>query len=125
MKQSLYLLIIAAISLIGCSKENADSIVFTVSNNDTLSLYNFQIKTLFGNSQTKKITIPAHKTMVVRLYMDNVSGDGCYQMNYSKDSVAINTTCKSFGYYTNGVAIEDEIQLTFSTDTVFINSKKN
>jgi hypothetical protein len=126
MKQLIYFSIVILLFFIsGCSKEDTNSVVFMITNSNSGILKNFQLKTSDNKAKTKEVVIPAGKTVAVRLYMDRVSGDGYYIMQYDSDSISNTKTINTLGYYSNGNSLDDEILVTLTSKSLIVHSVRN
>ncbi|NRD20732.1 hypothetical protein HNV08_11790 [Winogradskyella eckloniae] len=84
----------------------------------------FKIDSLAINPNTKQefISLDQGESMAYSISMTEAKSDGSYFISY-KNHENSNKISKSFGYYSNGHQIEDEIHITVLNDTVLIKSK--
>lgn len=84
----------------------------------------FKIDSLTINPDSKKQIISLNKgdSIEYSIAMNEAKTDGSYFIAF-KNSDNNTIISKSFGYYTNGYQIEDEIKITVLNDTILIESK--
>lgn len=118
MKQKTGCIILGAILTTACISNGNKGVEVTIDNQSDFEIKNIVVTTSEHQSKVDLPKIEVHQKNKAFLSMKDHLVDGHYLLEFTKDDSIKET--KSFGYYTNGVPLDKEINITIKNDTVII-----
>lgn len=119
MMQIKSLIIISSLLLLQSCKDKVKA-KFEVTNSSEKSIDSISVKASNDNSNIEYFTLHPGESKIYWLDMSDLKVDGNYQLSYKKDSD--NFKEKSFGYFSNGLSLEETIKIEIRKDTLTIES---
>ena len=112
------LLTITAIALFAsCSNSEKDG-RFKISNDSDFDIDSLSIT---PDSERQFFGLKSGEKLEFNTKMDKVTSDGSYLFSF-KNLKTNKTVAKSFGYYTKGIQLEDEINIIISNEDISIDN---
>jgi len=112
------------ITLIACNKQTkSDQVALEISNHTNQTIERVYLTAINGQAKTKDSKMAPSEVIVTNIDFSNVAkSDGSYSLFFKYED-ASDTVRKDFGYYTNGLALDNKFIIAIYNDTVIIKSE--
>ncbi|WP_299102985.1 hypothetical protein [uncultured Winogradskyella sp.] len=117
--KSIKTLSVSVVLLILCTSCHFNKGKFVITNASDFKIDSLSIN---PNANHETISLDKGNSIAYSISMTEAKTDGSYFIAF-KNTENNTIISKSFGYYTNGYQIEDEIKITVLNDTILIESK--